>query len=169
MEVQMLAHKLLSLGLNPDPAINCHPGVSQTGWFINVSAVPRMDVEAGVPSAHISWWTVKIPWCPLQRVGELSPTPWLNYEFLLEPAEGITSAAQPHPQPMMLPHSLVLNMNKVLSHWQRVCFCGLPTSVPGWLKKMSSCSPISSRIGEGCVLWAQSNEMAAIQMCVDDT
>jgi len=35
---------LCSLDLNPDPAINCHPGVSQVGWFINVCAVPPMVV-----------------------------------------------------------------------------------------------------------------------------
>jgi len=35
-----------SLGLNPDPAINCHPAVSQAGSFMNV---PRRDVELGFP------------------------------------------------------------------------------------------------------------------------
>jgi len=28
--------KSSSLGLNPDPARNCHTAVSQAGWFINV-------------------------------------------------------------------------------------------------------------------------------------
>ena len=39
--------ELSSLGLNPDPAINCHPGVSRAGWSIDVCAVPRMDVKLG--------------------------------------------------------------------------------------------------------------------------
>ena len=54
LEVRTLASKLSSLGLNPDPAMNCHPDVSQAGWFIDVCAVPRMDVKLGVPSAGIS-------------------------------------------------------------------------------------------------------------------
>ena len=31
LEVCTLISKLSSLGLNPDPAINCHPGVPQAG------------------------------------------------------------------------------------------------------------------------------------------
>ena len=53
--------KLSSLGLNPDPAINCHLGVSQAGWFINVCAVPWMDVKLGITSADISYWMLMIP------------------------------------------------------------------------------------------------------------
>ena len=43
LEVRTLASNLLSLG--PEPAINCHPGVSQAGWFINVSPFSWMDVK----------------------------------------------------------------------------------------------------------------------------
>ena len=39
------ASKLASLGLNLNPAINCHPGVSQAGWFISVCTVHRMDIK----------------------------------------------------------------------------------------------------------------------------
>ena len=49
-----LASKLSRLGSNPDPAINCHPGVSQAGLFINVCAVSRMDVKLGMLAAGIS-------------------------------------------------------------------------------------------------------------------
>ena len=70
--------KLSSMGLNPDPAINYHAGVSQAGRFINVcretrhhicwnplsqlhkggcciarSTAPHMDVKLGVPCASI--------------------------------------------------------------------------------------------------------------------
>ena len=45
LELCILPTKLSSLGLNPDPAINCHPGVSQAGWFINVCTVHPMDVK----------------------------------------------------------------------------------------------------------------------------
>jgi len=37
-----------------------------------------MDVQLGVPSASISWWTIKIPRCPSRRVGELLQTPLPN-------------------------------------------------------------------------------------------
>ena len=40
-----------------------------------VGPVSRMDVKLDVPSAGISWWSLKIPRCPSRRVGELSPTP----------------------------------------------------------------------------------------------
>ena len=40
-----LASKLSRLGLNTVPAINCHSGVSQAGWLINVCVVPRMDIK----------------------------------------------------------------------------------------------------------------------------
>ena len=73
--VSTFASKMSRLGLNPDPAINCHPSVSQAGPFINVCAVPRIDIKLDVPSAGISWWTLKIPLCPSQREGELSPAP----------------------------------------------------------------------------------------------
>ena len=72
---------LSSLGLNPNPAINCHPGVSPAGWFINVCAIPWIYVELGVPSSGISWWMLKIPRCPLRRVGELSPAPWYKLQI----------------------------------------------------------------------------------------
>ena len=58
-EVYTLVSKLAGLDCHPDSAMNCHPGVSQTGGFIHVCAVLRMDVKLGVPSAGISWWTSK--------------------------------------------------------------------------------------------------------------
>ena len=47
--------KLSRKGSNPDPPMDCHPGVSQAGWFINVCAVSLMDmkqtdISAGIPS-----------------------------------------------------------------------------------------------------------------------
>ena len=45
LEVGTLPSKLSSLRLNPNPAINRHPSVSQAGRFINACAVPRMDVK----------------------------------------------------------------------------------------------------------------------------
>ena len=38
LEVHTLTAKLSSLGLNSDPAINCHPGVSHVECFINACA-----------------------------------------------------------------------------------------------------------------------------------
>ena len=55
----------LHLGSNLGPATNSHPGVSQAGRGTNACAVPRMGVEPGVASASMSWWTLKIPQCPL--------------------------------------------------------------------------------------------------------
>ena len=53
--IRTLTTKLSSLGSNPDPARNCHPGVSQEGWFINVRVIPRMDVKRASPlSALVS-------------------------------------------------------------------------------------------------------------------
>ena len=34
------------------------------------------------PETHLHWWTLKIPRCPSQRVGELSSASWTNYKFL---------------------------------------------------------------------------------------
>ena len=45
VEVPKLSSKLLNLGLNLNPAINGHPGVSQAETFINVCAVPWMNVK----------------------------------------------------------------------------------------------------------------------------
>ena len=42
LDVRTLASQLFSPGLNLDQDINCHPGVSQVGRFINVCAIPRM-------------------------------------------------------------------------------------------------------------------------------
>ena len=61
LEVCTLNSELSSLGLNLGPAINSHPAVSQAGAFINVCAVPRMDVKLGVPSAGMNWLMLKIP------------------------------------------------------------------------------------------------------------
>ena len=36
LEICTFTSKLSSLGSNPNPAINCHPGVSQAGLYINV-------------------------------------------------------------------------------------------------------------------------------------
>ena len=81
-EVRTLTSKLSRLGWTHDPALNCHPSVSQAGWYINTCAIPGMDIKLGVPSAGISWWTLKIPWCPSRKVGELSPAPWPNFKIL---------------------------------------------------------------------------------------
>ena len=59
-----LASELAILGLNPDPAISCQPGGLQAGRLINGYVVPRMYIKLGIPSADISWWKLKIPWCP---------------------------------------------------------------------------------------------------------
>ena len=51
-EVRTLASSLSRLASNPDPAINCQPGVSQAGWFIN------MCVQ------YLRWtlnWTSRLP------------------------------------------------------------------------------------------------------------
>jgi len=47
-------------------------------------AIPQMDVKMGILSASISWWTLKIPRCHLQRVGDLSLAPRPNSKFLPE-------------------------------------------------------------------------------------
>ena len=40
-----------------------------------------MDVKLGVPSTDISWWTSKIPPCPLRRVLDLLLVLWPNSKF----------------------------------------------------------------------------------------
>ena len=62
-----LAFQQSSLGLNPDTAINWHPGVSQAGRGTDVRTVPQMDAQQGVLSTSISWWTLEVLWCPLWR------------------------------------------------------------------------------------------------------
>jgi len=52
--VRTLASQLSSLGLNPDRAINCHPGVSQAGRFIIVCAVKLDVTSAGIPPIFLS-------------------------------------------------------------------------------------------------------------------
>ena len=52
-EVCALASELSSLGLNPDPAINCHPGVSHAGQGSNVCAINLVDVKPEDSSARI--------------------------------------------------------------------------------------------------------------------
>ena len=64
-EVHTLTSKLSNLGSNRDPAMNCYLGVLQAGRFISVFAVHQMVVKLSVPSASISWWTFKMPRCPL--------------------------------------------------------------------------------------------------------
>ena len=72
-----------------------------TGPFIrrgtNVCAVPQMDVKMGVPSASISWWTLKIPRCPSWRWGELLPAATTIYKFPHWP----TGGTAPHCQQMI--------------------------------------------------------------------
>ena len=58
-------------------------------------SVSRRSINKCEPS--IRRWTSKTPQRPSWRGGESSPAPWTR--------EAITSAAQPHPQPMMLPRS----------------------------------------------------------------
>ena len=89
--------KLSSEGLNPNPAINRHPGISQAGWLLNVCAIPPMDDKLGVPSTDINWCTLRIPGRPPRRVGELSPASLTNSKFLPWPTEGTASAARLHP------------------------------------------------------------------------
>ena len=45
LDVRTLASKLARLSSNPDPAINCHPGISQAGSFVNMCAVPWIDIK----------------------------------------------------------------------------------------------------------------------------
>ena len=45
LEMCTFASELSSLGLNLEPAINCHPGVLQAGLCINVCAVAQMDIK----------------------------------------------------------------------------------------------------------------------------
>ena len=65
-EAGTLAFELCSPGSNLDPCINCHLSVSQAGRFINVRAVPLMDINLGILCAGTSLWTLKIPQCPSQ-------------------------------------------------------------------------------------------------------
>ena len=51
-----------------------HQCVSFLGWTLNWA----------VPSASISWWTLKIPQCPSWKVGKLLLAPWPNSKFLHE-------------------------------------------------------------------------------------
>ena len=46
-------------------------------------AIPQMDIKLGVLSASISWWTQKIPQCPLQRVGELFLGNLVKFQILV--------------------------------------------------------------------------------------
>ena len=60
-EVCALTSQLFSLGLNPVPTTNCHPGASHAGWGINVCTVHRKDVTLAVPSASTTClWTLMI-------------------------------------------------------------------------------------------------------------
>ena len=61
VKVHTLAFKPNDLGLNPNPAINCHHGqgesserVPSLGWTLN----------GMVLSAGIKWWALKILRCP---------------------------------------------------------------------------------------------------------
>ena len=74
LAVCTLAYELSGLDSNLDPTVNCHPEISQTGRGINVYAILRKDIKQEDPSIRIGyWWMLKIPWCPLKRVGELLP------------------------------------------------------------------------------------------------
>ena len=82
LEVGTLASDLSSLGLNPDVAINCHHGVSQTVKGFNVCAVLQMNVQLGIFPHNIRWWTLKTPRHLSWRVGELSLAHWPISKFL---------------------------------------------------------------------------------------
>ena len=60
LEVCTFVSELSCLSLNPKPAINCRPGVSQAEQVISVCAIPRMAVKLGARPANISWRTLKI-------------------------------------------------------------------------------------------------------------
>ena len=47
-----------------------------------------MDVKLGVLSAGISWWTLKIPRCPLQRVGKLLQALWNKFQIPAQTTAG---------------------------------------------------------------------------------
>ena len=74
-----LARELSSLDLIPNLTLNYHPGVLHAGRYINVCAVPRMDVALCDMSTCIRWWILKIleikdslPLVFLRIVGEIS-------------------------------------------------------------------------------------------------
>ena len=87
-------------------------------------AVPRMDGQLGVLSASISRWTLNIPLCPSQWVGEIWPAPWINSKFLLHNLGGTVSAAQLHLQPMMLLAAMRCLRKKeeetFIIHWKQI-------------------------------------------------
>ena len=55
IDVCTLTCELSCRGLHLSQAINCDPGTSQAGQFINVCVIPRKDVQLCLPSAEISW------------------------------------------------------------------------------------------------------------------
>jgi len=110
--------------LNPDPAINCHPGVSPAGRFINVCVVPRKDVTTGIPLVSIYWGILKIPLVSFaknkqaiassmaklqnpvlehmalhQRGTAAFSARTLHHQPSRTPSQCVTSAAQLRPQP----------------------------------------------------------------------
>jgi len=78
------------LCLNFDPAINCHPSVSQARWFINGCAIPEMDVKLGISFASTTWWTLKIPTVSFRW-------PWLIMRRTLR-SRKLTRSAEPFSQ-----------------------------------------------------------------------
>ena len=130
-----LTSRLSSLGSNLSLAIRCHPGVSLAGWHI-----PWMDVQLGVPSAGIGWWTLNIPWCPPWSVGEILPTPWRNIpKFLPYPRVSPCPKAMQYQMvnpakgslcPLSLAYGLVLEVVAVVcQHIGRLNFAELPSLI----------------------------------------
>ena len=82
LTVCTLASKLSHLGLNPDPAINCHPSISQAGWWINVWGHPSDGRSTEHPICQHSLVDVKNPMVYFAKNVELLLASWSNYKFL---------------------------------------------------------------------------------------
>ena len=96
-----LASDLSSLGLNINPAINCHPGVLHLWRCITKCAVSRMHVKLGVLSASTSL-VFKIPRHLWYRLSVLFPPPWISNSCYLQ--------------------SSILHMKENLGIWKEVGF-----------------------------------------------
>ena len=68
--------------------------------------------KLGFPAADISWWTLKIPWCPSRRVGTLDilQNPALTYS-------GTASVAQLRPPTNDATRSHALHTKKWIQSW----------------------------------------------------